>query len=64
MMPRISEKMLSQQLRQLERDGLVERIIHLTVPPQVEYRLTGRGRALRPALTAVRDWAAAAESDS
>jgi DNA-binding HxlR family transcriptional regulator len=59
MMPRISEKMLSQQLRQLERDGLVERIIHPTVPPQVEYELTDQGRALRPALAAIRDWAQA-----
>lgn len=57
MMPGISEKMLSQQLRQLERDGLIARTTYPTVPPQVEYALTDRGRALQPVLRAIRDWA-------
>src|ERR1700681_1557125 len=39
--PGISQKMLIQQLRQLERDGIVQRVVHHQVPPKVEYGLTG-----------------------
>lgn len=53
----ISEKMLTQTLRSLERDGLVGRTVHPTVPPKVEYRLTELGRTLEAPLGAVRDWA-------
>jgi DNA-binding HxlR family transcriptional regulator len=53
----ISEKMLTQTLRSLERDGLVSRTAHPTVPPRVEYRLTDLGLTLREPLAAVRDWA-------
>lgn len=53
----VSEKMLTQTLRSLERDGLVERTVHPTVPPKVEYRLTELGRTLQAPLSAVRDWA-------
>jgi len=60
-MPAISQKMLIQQLRQLEGDGVVERIVHHQVPPKVEYRLTDWGRALCPALNAILVWAAARE---
>ena len=52
----VSAKVLAQQLRALERDGVVSRTALPEVPPRVEYRLTDRGRALRPALTALRDW--------
>src|ERR1043166_5643735 len=48
--PAISQKMLIQQLRQLEADGVVRRIVHNQVPPKVEYGLTGWGEALCPAL--------------
>jgi DNA-binding HxlR family transcriptional regulator len=51
-------KMLIQQLRQLEADGIVQRIVHQQVPPKVEYRLTEWGQALCPALDAVLKWAA------
>jgi DNA-binding HxlR family transcriptional regulator len=44
--PAISQKMLIQQLRQLERDGVVRRIVHHQVPPKVEYGLTDWGEAL------------------
>ncbi|MFT3776252.1 MAG: winged helix-turn-helix transcriptional regulator [Minicystis sp.] len=40
----------------LERDGVVSRTVHPEVPPRVEYRLTEHGRALQPALRALRDW--------
>ncbi len=54
--PNISEKMLIQQLRQLEAAGVVERTIYREVPPRVEYALTERGRSLGPALEAMCDW--------
>lgn len=52
----VSQKMLAQQLRELERDGLLSRTLHAEVPPRVEYRLTKIGEALRPALQAIREW--------
>jgi DNA-binding HxlR family transcriptional regulator len=56
--PAISQKMLIQQLREPERDGIVQRTIYPQVPPRVEYQLTSVGRALRPALRALVAWAA------
>lgn len=53
----ISQKMLAQQLRQLEADGIVMRKIYPQVPPKVEYRLTDWGQALCPALDALLKWA-------
>jgi DNA-binding HxlR family transcriptional regulator len=55
-MPDVSEKMLVQRLRELERDGLVERRDKGTVPPHVEYRLTDEGHSLAPVLQALYDW--------
>jgi DNA-binding HxlR family transcriptional regulator len=60
-MPAISQKMLIQQLRQMESDGMVRRIVHHQVPPKVEYRLTDWGQALCPALDALLKWAALRE---
>jgi DNA-binding HxlR family transcriptional regulator len=57
--PAISQKMLIQQLRQMEADGIVRRIVHHQVPPKVEYGLTDWGQALCPALDALLQWAAA-----
>ena len=56
--PAISQKMLIQQLRQMEADGIVRRIVHHQVPPKVEYGLTNWGQALCPALDALLKWAA------
>jgi DNA-binding HxlR family transcriptional regulator len=56
--PTISQKMLIQQLRQMEKDKIVRRIVHLQVPPKVEYGLTDWGQALCPALDALLTWAA------
>ncbi|CAN7177360.1 winged helix-turn-helix transcriptional regulator [Mesorhizobium sp. LjNodule214] len=56
--PAISQKMLIQQLRQMEADGIVRRIVHHQVPPKVEYCLTDWGQALCPALDALLKWAA------
>ncbi|MFD0415343.1 winged helix-turn-helix transcriptional regulator [Streptomyces sp. NPDC127108] len=52
----ISHKMLTQTLRGLERDGVVHRTVHPTVPPRVEYRLTEAGTALLRAIDAMCDW--------
>ena len=57
--PAISQKMLIQQLRQLERDGIVCRLVHHQVPPKVEYGLTEWGQELCPALDALLTWAEA-----
>lgn len=53
---RVSEKMLLQQLRELERDGVVHREAFAEVPPRVEYSLTIEGRALNKALGPLADW--------
>ncbi|MFE6776371.1 winged helix-turn-helix transcriptional regulator [Streptomyces sp. NPDC057702] len=52
----ISHKMLTQNLRMLERYGLVERTVHPTVPPRVEYTLTEPGRALRATVDGMCGW--------
>jgi DNA-binding HxlR family transcriptional regulator len=54
----VSQKMLTRTLRQLERDGLIEREVYAEVPPRVEYRLTPRGRALGQAVCGMWTWAA------
>ncbi|MGY8524490.1 winged helix-turn-helix transcriptional regulator [Paracidovorax citrulli] len=56
LIPGISPKMLAQQLRQLEADGIVARQVYAQVPPRVEYRLTEWGQALCPALDAMLQW--------
>jgi len=53
----ISQKMLTQTLRELERHGLVQRIDHQSVPPHVEYQLTGLGQSLSEALVVIDRWA-------
>jgi DNA-binding HxlR family transcriptional regulator len=59
LMPDISEKMLTQRLRELEADGLVARHDHGTTPPHVDYRLTDEGRSLAPVLQALYEWGTA-----
>src|SRR5512145_2519758 len=55
--PDVSQKMLAQQLRQLEAHGIVHRTVYNEVPPKVEYRLTTWGQSLCPALDALLKWA-------
>ena len=55
----ISQKVLTQTLRSLERDGLVTRTVYAEVPPRVEYALTPLGNTLTEPLAALRDWAEA-----
>jgi len=52
----ISRRMLTLNLRKLERDGLLVRTVYPTVPPKVEYRLTRKGRSFVPVIAAIRDW--------
>lgn len=56
LMPEITEKMLIQQLRELEKDEIVNRHVYPEVPPRVEYSFTTYGRSLEPVLHALRDW--------
>src|ERR1700752_3379406 len=56
--PAISQKMLIQQLRQMEADGVIARSVYPQVPPKVEYGLTKWGQALCPALDALLTWSA------
>ena len=54
--PQISEKMLSQHLRELETDGLITRTIYPEMPPRVEYALTDLGKSLEPILKQLYIW--------
>ncbi len=53
----LSDRVLSDRLRELESEGVVERIVYPQIPVRVEYRLTEKGRDLRPVVQAIHDWA-------
>ena len=57
--PSVSQRMLTLTLRNLERDGLVNRTVTPTIPPRVDYELTDLGRSLRKPVDALADWALA-----
>lgn len=59
----VSQKMLIQQLRQLEADGVVARIVYAEVPPRVEYHLTEWGQTLCPVLDKLLNWAESAPDE-
>ncbi|HPM31754.1 MAG TPA: helix-turn-helix domain-containing protein [Chryseolinea sp.] len=52
----ISKQMLTTQLRELERDGIIDRIIYPEIPPRVEYAITKKGRTLLPIIELMKDW--------
>jgi DNA-binding HxlR family transcriptional regulator len=54
--PCVTQRMLTKQLRELEADGLVNRIVHPEVPPRVEYELTKEGKTLKAILNALKKW--------
>ena len=54
----VSQKVLTQKLREMESDGLITREVFPEVPPRVEYTLTDLGETLRPILDSMRDWGA------
>jgi len=56
--PQATPKMLTQQLRELEEDGLIIRTVYPVIPPKVEYSLTELGRSIRPILDAMYKWGA------
>jgi DNA-binding HxlR family transcriptional regulator len=53
----VTHKMLTQHLREMERDGLVTRTVYAQIPPRVEYELTPAGQSLRPVVDAMSAWA-------
>lgn len=54
--PSVTQKMLTQQLRELERDGIIYRKVYPVVPPKVEYSLTEYGKTLMPIVYAIQAW--------
>lgn len=54
--PNATPRMITLQLRELEEDGVIRRIVYPEVPPRVEYELTDFGRTLEPVLLTMRDW--------
>lgn len=58
LLPRATEKMLTQQLRDLEQDGLIIRTVYPVVPPKVEYSLSELGKSIIPVLNAMCNWGA------
>ena len=59
LVPDLSDRLLSERLKELETEGIVERRVIDETPVRVEYALTEKGRALEPAVTALKDWARA-----
>src|SRR3954452_6103647 len=57
LVPELSDRLLSERLKELEAEGVVERKVLDGAPVRVEYSLTAKGRALEPALRALKDWA-------
>jgi len=55
-MPDISKQMLVNQLRELEEDKIIERIIYAEIPPRVEYKMTKYGQSLMPVIAVIQEW--------
>jgi DNA-binding HxlR family transcriptional regulator len=56
LIPSVTQRMLTLQLRELEKDGIIHRKVYPEVPPKVEYSLTAIGKELRPMLLSLREW--------
>ena len=63
LMPETTQRMLTLQLRELERDGIVHREIYKQIPPKVEYSLTDFGETLKPVIFLMRDWGEVYENE-
>jgi len=57
LLPKVTQRMLTNQLRELERDGLIERKVYPQVPPKVEYSISELGKTLEPVLRELKKWA-------
>ena len=57
--PNITQRMLTLQLRELEEQGIIKRVVYPQVPPKVEYSITEYGRTLEPILNAMHEWGSA-----
>jgi DNA-binding HxlR family transcriptional regulator len=55
-LPDVTEKMLAQQLKELQKDGFLSRKVFRSVPPRVEYRLTDYGESFRPVINSIHEW--------
>ncbi|WBX79893.1 helix-turn-helix domain-containing protein [Virgibacillus salarius] len=55
-MPEITQKMLTKQLRELEEEDIIQRVVYPQVPPKVEYSITEYGKTLEPILEAMHEW--------
>lgn len=55
--PVLSDRLLSERLKELEEEGVVERVVHNSRPVQIEYRLTEKGEGLRPVIERIQEWA-------
>jgi DNA-binding HxlR family transcriptional regulator len=55
--PHLSDRMLSERLKELEAEGLVDRVVHAETPVRIEYRLSEKGRALEPVIAELAAWA-------
>jgi DNA-binding HxlR family transcriptional regulator len=56
LIPSVTQRMLTHQLRELEADGLIVRTVYAQVPPRVDYALSARGRSLEPVIMALKNW--------
>ncbi|NDI34219.1 winged helix-turn-helix transcriptional regulator [Chengkuizengella sediminis] len=56
LMPDVTDRVLTKQLRELEMDGIITRKVYPVVPPKVEYSLTERGKTIKPILDAMSEW--------
>jgi DNA-binding HxlR family transcriptional regulator len=59
LLPGLTQRMLTNQLRELEQDGLIDRKVYAEVPPKVEYSMTAFGKSLEPVLFTLKQWAEA-----
>ncbi len=55
-LPGITQKMLTNQLRELEQEDIIQRVVYPAVPPKVEYSMTEYGKSLEPILNAMHEW--------
>lgn len=63
LLPKTTQRMLTLQLRELEKDGIIHREVYPEIPPKVEYSLTNFGETLKPIICLMRDWGEVYENE-